>query len=162
MEKSFISSCVLAAVITVAGCSSRQWTAEQRKDFETKCNGQESISSLQVMFRGFDDKAFNSVEVKEYDNAKLVSTFRVQIPASQDPRDREYKIIRTTINRTMILKHAYDFIVPGQRPYRLANMKMIMWPQYTMRSEGWGCVMGDYTIDGKRFEKNQSPEFVKR
>ena len=162
MGKSIALSCALAAVIFIAGCSSRQWTEEQRKDFRTTCSQKESIGSLQVIFRGFDDKAFSSVEVKEYDNAKLIGTFRLQIPSSQDPRDREYKIIRATIDRNMSLKHAYEFIVPGQRPFRLSNMTMIMWPQYTMRSEGWGCVMGDYTIDGKRFEKSQSPEFVKR
>lgn len=162
MIKSVVSLCLLAAIIHTAGCSTRQWTAEQRKDFQTKCSQQETISSLQVNFRGFDDKSFESIEVKEFENAKLVSTFRVPVPPSQDQRDRDYKIRRAKIDRTMILRHSYEFIIPGQRPYKLADMKMIMWAQYTMKSEGWGCVMGDYTIDGKRFEHDVTPEFVKK
>jgi hypothetical protein len=31
-----------------------------------------------------------------------------------------------------------------------------------MASEGWGCVMGDYTIDGVRFEHKANPTFIKR
>lgn len=162
MKKHFVSLFLLAAIILAAGCSSRQWTAEQRKVFQEKCSQRETINSLQVIFRGFDDKAFDSVDVREYENRKLVATFKVPVPPSQDPRDREFKMRRATINRTMNLKHAYEFIIPGQRPYNLSNMTMIMWAQYTMNSEGWGCVMGDYAIDGKRFEHDLTPEFVKK
>ena len=38
---------------------------------------------------------------------------------------------------------------------------MMIWPQFTMLSEGYGCVMGDYTINGHRFEHNANPDFVK-
>ncbi|MBN1534106.1 MAG: hypothetical protein JXA20_15655 [Spirochaetes bacterium] len=67
-----------------------------------------------------------------------------------------------TITRALQLKNSYEFIVPGRSPYRLESMKTVMWPQYTMRSEGWGCVMGDCILDGKRYEKDQSPTIVKR
>lgn len=67
-----------------------------------------------------------------------------------------------TIERKMNIKYTYQFIIPGQKPYTLSNMKMIMWAQFTMTSEGYGCVLGDYNIDGKRFTHQRNPTFIKR
>ncbi len=163
MIQSTVSIVLLALLIITIGCSSsRRWTPEQRNDFESKCTARESVEYLDISFRGFDDKAFDSVVVKEYDNKKLVSTFNVPVPPARDKFDRDARRRFAKIDRPVNLKHTYEISVPGQRPYRLANMKMITWPQYTMNSEGWGCVMGNYTIDDKKFERTATPEFIKR
>ena len=39
---------------------------------------------------------------------------------------------------------------------------MIMWSQYTQTSEGWGCKMGNYTIDNEKFEHSGNIKFIKR
>jgi hypothetical protein len=41
-------------------------------------------------------------------------------------------------------------------------MKMIMWPQFTMYDENYGCEMGDYKINGVKFEHNTNPDFIKK
>jgi hypothetical protein len=41
-------------------------------------------------------------------------------------------------------------------------MKMITWSQWTMSSEGYGCVMGDFSIDGIKHKHEGNPVFVKR
>ncbi|WP_294821040.1 hypothetical protein, partial [uncultured Flavobacterium sp.] len=114
------------------------------------------------IFRGFEDKAFDSVTVVEYKGNLPIDTFKMYVwPANRDYRGND-KVRSGTADRQMNVDYAYHFLVPGQAPYVLSDMKMVMWSQYTMFSEGYGCVMGDYTIDGMRFEHNGNPEFVKR
>jgi hypothetical protein len=161
MKKYIASFCVLAAAAALS-CGHTQWTPEERNAFQTKCSKTETIHSLRVSFRGYEDNAFDAVVVKEYKDSKLLGSFKVPVPPAQSQWDREHRSRSATIDRTINISHSYEFIVPGQRPFRLADMKMIMWAQYTMNSEGWGCVMGDYTIDGKRFEHDASPTFDKR
>ncbi len=59
-------------------------------------------------------------------------------------------------------RHTYYFIIPGQKLFVLSDMKMIMWAQFTMFSEGYGCVIGAYKIDAVSFGHNANPDFVKR
>lgn len=162
MKKWALLFCLFTAVSMLANCASRSWTPQQRNDFETKCSQTVTVSSLAIGFRGFADNEFSSITVKEYNSNKLLATFKVDVPLAQGQWEKENKSRRATIQRTINLAHTYEFIVPGQKAYRLTDMKMIMWAQYTMNSEGWGCVMGEYSIDGVPFKHDATPTFTKR
>ena len=161
--KKFKFTLIIAIIsITLISCFNRHWSAEQRKEFDTKCSQTDTFNNIVFQFRGFDNNEFDTIVVKDYKDTVLVDSFKVFVGPAQYPYEKERKERYATIDRTMNVKHKYHFIIPGQRPYELANMKMIMWAQYTMTSEGWGCVMGTYTIDGLRFEHDANPTFIKR
>ncbi len=149
-------------LVSITSCFNSSWTVEQRKEFETKCSQTDTFNNVVFQLRGFDNNEFDSIWVEEYNDTVLLDSFKVFVMPAQNPSDKKRKERSATIERTMNIKYKYLFMLPGQKPYELANMKMIMWPQYTMTSEGWGCEMGDYTIDGVRFEDNANPTFIKR
>jgi len=153
---------VLALCTLFTGCSNKRWSEKQRKEFESKCSQTETFSNVSIQFKGFDNNEFDSIMVKEYNNTDVLDSFKVFVFPAQSPDEKERKERSATINRTMNIKYKYHFIIPGQKPYELANMKMIMWAQFTMNSEGWGCVMGNFTIDGVKYEHDANPTFVKR
>lgn len=143
-------------------CFNSKWSDEQKKDFETNCSQTDTFNNLLFQLRGFANSEFDSVLVRDYNDNILVDSFKVFVWPAQSPNEKERKERSATIKKTMYIKHKYHFIIPGQKPYELANMKMIMWPEYTMTSEDWGCVMGDFTIDGVRFKHTSNPTFIKR
>ena len=149
-------------IISNTSCSRKEWTDEQRKEFDKNCSQTDTFANVIFDFRGFDNNEFDSVLVKEYNDTILVDEFKIFVRQAQSQYDIEQKNRSFLIARTMHTKHTYHFIVPGQEPFVLANMKMVMWAQYTESSEGWGCEMGNYTIDGVRFEYNANPMFIKR
>jgi len=152
----------LAVFVSLTGCFNTRWTDEQIKSFETKCSQTDTFSNVIFLFNGFDNNEFDSVMVKEYRDTKLLDSFKVFVSPSDNPTDKERKERSATINRKMNIKNKYLFIIPGQKPYELANMKMIMWAQFTMNAENWACVMGEYTLDGQKFEHSANPAFIKR
>lgn len=157
--KLFKALYVLLFFIVLTGCFNNRWTDKQRKQFETKCSQTETFNNISIKFRGFDNSEFESILVKEFNGNLLLDSFRVFAKPGQNAYNKERS---ATIERTMNIKYKYLFIIPGQEPYELANMKMVMWSQWTMTSEGYGCVMGEYTIDGAKFEHNANPTFIKR
>lgn len=154
---------IIATVsLFLTSCFSSSWTEKQRKDFETMCTQTETFNNVVFQFAGFENSDFDSILIREFDDTVLVDTFKVFVNPYQSHDDSVRKERYTAIERAMNIKFKYQFVIPGEKPYELANMKMIMWAQYTMNSEGWGCVMGQYTIDGEKFEHNANPTFVKR
>ena len=138
------------------------WTEAQKRDFEKSCNETDTVKNMYVQFRGFELNELDTVFVKEYRGAQLLDSFQIKVEPPFDPWHRENKVYFAMIEKTVRIENKYLFIVRGQQPYVLDNMKMIMWAQYTMSSEGWGCQMGNYTIDSTRFKDNATPEFIKR
>jgi len=145
-------------LLLFAGCN-HKWTEQERKDFETQCAKKDSVSDLVVAFKGFANSEFDSITIREFNDTVSTDSFQLFVSPCEDAGGT-YRTAH--IERPLRLKHRYLFDIPGQKPYELANMKMIMWAQYTMSSEGWGCVMGDFTIDGKHFEHDANPTFEKR
>ncbi|MEN9639012.1 MAG: hypothetical protein RLZZ262_880 [Bacteroidota bacterium] len=146
----------------LSSCFDTSWTPEEREAFRAKCSQTYETENEIFYFRGFGDDEFDSVWVKAYRESLLLDSFQLHVPPSINQYDRERKIRSTAINRVLDIRNDYHILIPGQKPYVLANMKMIMWAQYTMSGEGWGCVMGDYTIDGVRYEHDAMPTFQKR
>ncbi len=154
MEKIAITVII---IFIQTGCWNSRWSDEERKEFKTKCLNTNNFNIHPIEFRGFDNNEFDSILVKEYNNAVWVDSFKIYVSPSHPAE----KIRQSNIHRVMNIHYKYKFMIPGQKPIELANMKMVMWPQFTQRSEGYGCIMGDYTIDGVRFE-NGNPIFIKQ
>lgn len=115
------------------------------------------FGSLIVLLKGFDNSEFSSITVNEYKDTTLIGSFVIEADPAISAYDVENKNRMATISRTMNIRNNYHFIIPGQKPYKLENMKMVMWAQFSMLSEGWGCVMGEYTLDGVRYEHSANP-----
>lgn len=142
-------------------CFNTRWSDEQRKEFETTCTQTESFHAI-VKFKGFDNNEFDSIWVKQFKDSICLDSFRVFVPPAKSTYDRGRKERSVQIERPLQVQCTYHFVIPGHKPYELADMKMIMWAQYTQFSEGWGCVMGDYTLDGMHYTHDASPTLIKR
>ncbi len=137
-----------------------RWTDRQKDAFKTLCSQTETFNKLCICFIGFNSDEFDSVLVNEYKDHELINSFKVYVFPSQSPDEKTHKERWGTIWQNMNINYRYVFIVPKQKPWELKNMKMIMRAHFTMNSEGYGCDMFDYTIDGIRF-KNGNPIFHK-
>ncbi len=147
-----------AVILLITTACNHKWTEQERKNFETKCAKTDSVHDMVVNFKGFENSDFDSVVVRELDGTVLADSFKLFVSPSYEAGGTR----SAHIERPLCLKQGYQFVVRGQKPYELANMKIVMWAQYTMSSEGWGCVMGDYSIDGKHFEHDANQTFEKR
>jgi hypothetical protein len=151
---------IFSLLVIMTGCSekhNRRWTEKEIEDFKCKCELTDTFNNIVILFKGFESNEFDSVLIKEFKDNTLLDSFKIYVFPSQSPYDIEHKERSGTINRTMNTKHKYEFILPGQRPYELANMKMILWSMYP----GYGCKMGSFTLDGIKYQNNGNPEIRK-
>ena len=160
-QKLISTSSVFITLIILSGCPSGNWSEEQRKEFESNCSQVDTVANIVVMFSGFGNEEFDSLLVREYHDTILLDSFMIYVWPAQSPQDKQSKLRSATIAHPMCTRNRYHFVVPNMLLYVLADMKMIMWAQYTMGGEDWGCVMGDYTINGVRFKDNANPTFVR-
>jgi len=158
-----IKACFLLFVLALISCnhSHGEWTEEQRKEFKCKCKQTDTFKNIVIEFRGYDSKEFDSVLIREYKDSVLLDSFKMYVFPSQSPDQKRDKERSGDISHTMNIHHRYEFIIPGNKPFELSNMKMVMWAQYTMNSEGWGCVMAEYTLNGVEFHDSPNPRLEK-
>ena len=143
---SFFSSCYFKS----------PWTNEERQKFEKECLSTTTVDNLSLKFKGFDDVDFDSILVKEFKENIIIDSFKVSIRKSGTPDDKKNKIRYTSINRVFNLTHLYKFIISGQEPYELTNIKMAVTAEFTMQGEGHGCRLNEYVINGKKAEQEQT------
>jgi len=149
----------LLVLLCCQGCFHR-WSEEQRAQFEAECRLVDTVQGLSLTITGFRYDEVDSIRVYELEGKTAVDSFY----AYSDWHS--YDSLRSTyyahIDRTLHLTNEYVFFIPGYKLYRLSDMKMIVWAQWTMMSEGYGCVMGSFVFDGKQFEHDTSPHLKKR
>ncbi len=154
-----ITVIILSILALTTGCMHR-WTEKQRKEFSEECSKTDTIDGLTFFLTGFTYDEIENIMIKQIHNGQVVDSFYVY------PNKNTYDSLRTRysahIEKSLYIKDTFQFVVQGHDPFILSDMKMIMWAQYTMLSEGWGCVMGDYKIDGVRFEHDTAPDFRKK
>jgi len=159
--KFFIIASIICLLLIATGCSDpvphHQWTEREIKEFECKCSQTDTFNNLIISFTGFGNKEFDSVLVREYQDTLLCDSFKMFVFPATGPWEIKNKKRSGHINRTMNTKYNYQFIVPGHPPYELANMKMIVWSAYP----GYDCVMGDFRMNGIRFQNDANPEIKK-
>ena len=56
---------------------------------------------------------------------------------------------------------SYQFLIKEHEPFVLSDMKIIMKAQFTMYSEGYGCTLGEYKINGI-IKDGANPDFRKK
>ncbi len=140
-------------------CKTR-WTEAERQAFAAQCEQTDSVQGLGLSLVGFTYPEVASVLVHEVSGNTIVDSFYAETD------NGSFDSIRTTyyarINRTLYLGHHYMFYIQGQKPYILSGMKMMMWAQWTMMSEGYGCVMGEYVLNGKTHEHDSGITLMKK
>ena len=139
-----------------------EWTEKERQEFKTKCSETIIFEANPIYFTGFDFDEIDTVQVIERSNSKSVDTFYIYTDIENSLNSKEDKKYWADINKKLNIKNAYEFYLGNDKPYILDNMEMIMWSQYTMAGEGWGCQMGNFTIDNKKFEHVGNIEFRRR
>jgi hypothetical protein len=149
---------ILFLTILNASCDNN-WTDKKRKDFAYNCSLIDTIPNLDCSVTGFKYSEINPILVQRINNGLIIDTFNIFASKSgfDSLRSRYY----VYIPRVLLLKDTYRFILKCGQSFKLSEMKMVMWPQYSMFSEGYGCVMGDYKIDDVRFENQTNPDFIK-
>ena len=138
------------------------WTTEEKLQFENECLSTTTLDYLPIELKGFDDGEFDSILVKEFKDNIIIDSFKVAIRKAGTPDEKSKKIRWASINRTFNLKYLYKFIIPGQEPYELTNMKMAVTNEYTMQGEGHGCRLDQVTINGKQSERGRTMTFEKK
>ena len=156
MKKTII---ILSVFVLIAGCWDARWTEKQKEEFAEKCSKTDTVGGLTFFLTGFSYDEIKNVMVKQIHNGQTVDSFYVQPDKKIDDSLRTRYL--AYINKPLYIKDTFLFIIQGQEPFILSDMKMIMRAQFTMFSEGYGCEMGDYKINGVRFE-DCNPDFMKK
>jgi hypothetical protein len=150
---------VLSAALASAGCF-HHWTEKQKSDFAAECARTTSVEGMVVELTGFEAARVRAVRVEDVRDGRAVGSFEIHADESSfDPLRQRYE---ASIDRLLDVRDEYRFLIPGEAPYVLSGMKMVVWPQWSMTSEGYGCVMGAYTLDGVRFEHDANPDLSAR
>jgi|GEM_PF-2442155 len=118
------------------------------------------VENTRFLMFGFDNNEFDSITVKEYNSDTLIDSSKVFVfPIDKFDTSRKERTI--CFNKTININHKYLFVIPGESPFELANMKTEVMQERSMTSNVYLCELSEYTINGERFER-WSPCFVKR
>jgi len=150
---------ILSVLALLAGCTTR-WTEKQKEEFAEKCSKTDSIDGLTFFLTGFDYDEIKNIMIKRIHNGQIVDSFYLQPPPKIT-----FDSIRTrylaSIDRSLYLKDSFQFVIQGHEPFFLSDMEVGMKAQFTMFSEGYGCGMRAYKINGVRFE-GANPNFIRK
>jgi len=147
----------LCALFLLNGCF-RTWSEKRKKEFSEKCEQTEVLDGLTFFVTGFSFSERDSILIKQMNNSLVIDSFYVHIRLSDSLRDR----YSGWINKPVILNDTYYFIIPEEQTFVLSDMKMKIHPQFTMFSEGYGCQLQEYKIDGELNENRSNPDFRKK
>jgi hypothetical protein len=141
----------------LSGCLFTHWTEEERQQFKLACEEQETIPEGLILagFSGFDREEIRSVNVEHIRDGQIIETFVVS-PVFLKNYDSLPRIIYGTniTGHTIKPRDTLRFTV-GQQDFTLSDFKMLMWPHFTMFSEGYGCVLGEVAVNGENKEYNR-------
>ena len=154
---------LILAILSLTSCwESNRWTEEERKDFEKKCDQTIEFDVSPICFEGFNQQDRIMIIVRNQNI--ILDTLYTKMRENQNNFDKGYNRYWSTHlpKLTFNINNQYDFYLGDDAPYVLSNMEMIMWSQYTQTSEGWGCKMGNYTIDNEKLEHSGNIKFIKR
>ena len=154
---------ILTSLISLTSCwISSTWSKEKREEFKIECESQIYFETGGICFNGFKFDEIDTVTVIEKENTFIIDTLFIYPQQKRNKFDEERQRFSGTPEIKFNVNHTYEFFLESDTPYILDNMEMIMWSQYTMAGEGWGCEMGNFTIDNKKFEHEGGISFRKR
>lgn len=149
-------------LLSLTSCWNADWTEEEREEFRTECESKTEFDVDPICFIGFEYDEIDTIRIIEKDSLDILDTLYIYPKESQSEHDKSSDKIWSSPKVSFNVNHSYEFYLDSDTPYVLDNMEMIMWAQYTMAGEGWGCEMGNFTIDGAEFEHQGNIRFVKR
>lgn len=153
----------IVLLISLIGCRTpSSWTEEQREEFKKNCESQIYFDTNSIYFIGFKYEEIDTITIVEKDNRTIIDTLFIYPQQEKDNHDNENQRFWGSPNVQFNINNIYEFYLDSDTPYVLDNMEMIMWEQYTMQGEGWGCLMGDFTIDNQKFDHQGNIYFKKR
>ena len=159
-----VAAIVFAFVLFVVyvKCTGGSWSEEKRQQFADECAQTTEVDGLYFSLVGFSYAEVDTIFVRQLKNSVQVDSFFVYVYEQRSSYDSAYQRYSGHIDKPVVVEDTYHFIIPDIQTFVLSDMEMVMWAQYTMFSEGWGCVMGSYTVDSVRYEHNTNPTFVKK
>lgn len=159
LNKIIIRTFFVMILFLFVSCFSR-WSDKEKKEFECNCNKTEHFDNLLGSVTGYKFTSNDSILVVHCCKNITVDSFYIkpEMSSYDDSRCR-YSI---WIKKRFYTKDIYKFIISPTDTFILSDMKMIMWAQWTQTSDNYGCIMGDYKINGIRFAHNGNPDFKKK
>lgn len=158
MKNIYLLSC-LTFTLFFAKCG---WTEEERANYKFECESQAYFVPEPISFTGYIYNEIDTIVVVEKDSLTIIDTLYIYPQKERSQYDISSKRFWGSTSAQFNINHSYEFYIDSGIPYVLDNMAMIVWAQYTMTGEGWGCLMGDYTIDNKLKEDQANINFYKR
>ncbi|MCI5055947.1 MAG: hypothetical protein MRY83_07545 [Flavobacteriales bacterium] len=130
-------------ILCLSSCwNYNNWTEEEREQFRNYCLAKTEFKPFPISFEGFDSLSIDTVMIYEVKNEIPIDTFFIM--PKRDPHRKEEFWAST--ERLFQLNCSYIFVIDTSE-FILSNMQMSMSPQYTMLSEGWGCIMNKFAIN---------------
>lgn len=137
-----------------------RWTKEELAEFTRKCKNTSVFEVDPISFSGFDFQEVETIVITEKFKNQVIDTNTIHVDQVWDGSFREKYWISPSMQ--MNINHTYEFHIGQGRPYILDSMEMIVWPQFSMFSEGYGCIMGNFKIDSVKFVGMGNINFIKR
>jgi hypothetical protein len=154
MKIKFINTYILffSTVLLTSCWESSSWTEEKRETFRMECESQVYFDTDAICFTGFTFDEIDTVMVIEKNNLTTLDTLYTYANINRNKHDKKYNKYWGDPTSQFNVNNTYEFHIDTDEPYILHNMEMIMWAQYTMAGEGWGCEMGNFIIDKDTIE----------
>lgn len=145
----FLSLLVIVLLISCWKTEPSTWTKEERQAFEEECSNTLKFEPGIILLKYFDREEMDSIKL--YEVMGSIKTDSVILYPKELINQRSYLEFTVIPQMTFNTQNKYYFQIGSTEPYILEDMKMIVWPQFT-QDENWGCVMGDFTMDGEILE----------
>ncbi len=122
---------------------------KNRDKVEKMCAHADSIYGQGFSVSGFTYDQAKNILVKELSNNILKDSFIIH------PRELPYDSIRKryegNINRGLDIKNVYTFYIPGQKPYVLSNITLVVQTHPSLLNKTYDCDILSYELNGKIF-----------
>lgn len=128
-------------------------------EFADSCSKTNSFVGLNFTLTGFSYPEITELKVKQIRQGLVVDSFLIN--PNKSSFDSARSRYSAYIDRTLLLSDSYKFLLNNGDSFLLSDMKMIVWSQFSMDAEGYGCVMGDYKINGATFKGQPNVDFIK-
>lgn len=155
LKKHYIAFLLICIPFLVSGCFSK-WTEKRKREFSEQCEQTKILDGITFFVTGFSFSGNDSILIRQMHDSSVVDSFYVPVSLHDSLRDRYYGSISN-----VAIDDVYYFIIPEEQTFVLSEMKMGMHPQFTMFSEGYGCRLKEYKIDGELVEGSSNPDFMK-
>lgn len=138
----------MATITMQSSCGDSVWTKEKEEKFAQKCDELKEVEPGPIGFKGFDYNEIDSIRITEWSADQSIDTTFVYAPEFYP----DYSNYWIHLSRKFNVDHTYEVQVGSSGSYILDRMQTVVWPQYTMFSQNYGCIIGVYHVNGKRYE----------